>query len=98
VFDPDYRPITVDDKALLLEKQKFAYAALMKCVQTDTGKTFVCLHQDTSDAQLVWKKLTEHAIKSTSAELVIVELQHLLANSKIVWMAWNSTGFPPLLE
>ena len=91
MFDPDYRPITVDDKALFLEKQKFAFAVLMKCVQTDTGKTFVCLHQDTSDAQLVWKKLMEHATKSTSAELAIVELQHLLANSKID-SGWQGTA------
>jgi len=55
----------------------------MKCVQTDTGKTFVHLHQDSSDAQLVWKKLLEHATKCTNAKLANVELQHLLANSKI---------------
>jgi len=98
VFDPDYKPST-EDKALFLEKQKFAFAVLMKCVQTDTGKTFVCLHQDSSDAQLVWKKLLEHATKSTSAELDIVELQHLLANSKDwLWMALDSTRVPPLLE
>jgi len=83
VFDPEYKPANPDDMALFLEKQKFAFAVLMKCIQTDTGKTFVRLHQDTSDAQLVWKKLLEHATSSTSAELAIVEIQHLLTNSKI---------------
>jgi len=83
IFDPTYKPKTPDEQALFDEKQKFAFAVLMKCIQTDTGKTFVRLHQDTSDAQLVWKKLVDHATSSTSAELAIVDLQHLLANSKI---------------
>jgi len=63
----------------------------MKCIQTDTSKTFVRLHQDTSDAQLVWKKLVDHATSSTSAELAIVDLQHLLANSKID-SSWHGTA------
>ncbi len=83
VIDPDCKPGSADGKALSLEKQKFAFAVLMKCVQTDTSKTFLHLHQDTSDAQLVWKKLMEHSTKSPSVELAIVELQHLLAKSKI---------------
>jgi len=98
VFDPEYKPANPDDTALFLEKQKFAFAVLMKCIQTDTGKTFVRLHQDTSDAQLVWKKLLEHATSSTSAELAIVELQHLLANQRLIPVgvalhkAFSSTG------
>ena len=91
VFNPTYKPSTQDEEALFDEKQKFAYAVLMKCIQTDTGKTFVRLHQDTSDAQLVWKKLMEHATSSTSAELAIVDLQHLLANSKID-SSWRGTA------
>jgi len=43
VFDSDYTPKTTEDKDLFLEKQKFAFAVLMKCVQTDIGKTlFAC--------------------------------------------------------
>jgi len=91
IFDPTYKPKTPDEQALFDEKQKFAFAVLMKCIQTDTGKTFVRLHQDTSDAQLVWKKLVDHATSSTSAELAIVDLQHLLANSKID-SSWHGTA------
>jgi len=92
IFDPTYKPKTPDEQALFDEKQKFAFAVLMKCIQTDTGKTFVRLHQDTSeDAQLVWKKLVDHATSSTSAELAIVDLQHLLANSKID-SSWRGTA------
>jgi len=91
VFDPDYKSANADANALFLEKQKFVFAALMKCIQTDTSKTFVRLHQDTSDAQIVWKKLMEHATSSTSGELAIVELQHLLANSKID-SSWHGTA------
>jgi len=41
VFDPDYTPFSVDDKALFLEKQKFSLAELIKCVQTDTDKDYM---------------------------------------------------------
>jgi len=40
VFDPEYKPANADDTALFMEKQTFAFAVLMKCIQTDTGKTF----------------------------------------------------------
>ena len=90
VFDPEYKPANPDDTALFLEKQKFAFAVLMKCIQTDTGKTFVRLNQDTSDVQLVWKKLLEHATSSTSAELAIVELQHLVASK--IDSSWCGTA------
>jgi len=96
-IDCDPLATTGNDRALFLEKQKLYFAVLMKCVKTDIVKTFAHLHQDTSDAQLVWKKLMEHATSSASTELSIVELQHLLANSKIYFRWHGIAKGSPLL-
>ena len=41
VFDPNYTPNNLNDTYLFKEKQNFAYAILLRSIQTDKGRTAV---------------------------------------------------------
>ena len=51
------------------EMQKYMYAVFIKTLQTDQGKAYVREHEKDSDAQKVYKKISEFALKSTKASL-----------------------------
>jgi hypothetical protein len=67
VLDPNFVPLTETAKELFIEKQKYVYAVLESKVLTDMGKSIVRDFEDSYDAQQVYKKLTEHHLKSTKA-------------------------------
>ena len=67
VLDPKYKPSTTEQRDLFEEKQKYLYAVLESKVLTDRGKAFIREHEKDYDAQAVYKKLTEHHLKSTKA-------------------------------
>ena len=60
VFDPMYTPETTEDLDLFIEKQKFIYSVFNDCLQTDTGKSLVCLHERDYNAQAIYEKLLAH--------------------------------------
>ena len=64
VLDPKYIPLDEQTQELFKEKQKYVYAILESKVLTDRGKAIVREHEDTFDAQEVYKKLTEHHLRS----------------------------------
>ena len=96
VFDSQYSPKTDEEHQLFQEKQKFAYSVLIRCVQTDIGRTIVREHKDDFDAQVVYAELSDYYQKSTSAELAISELQDTLTNAKIT-NNWRGTAHGFLL-
>ena len=63
---------------------------LNKCVLTDKGKSFVREHEKDSDAQVVYRKLLDHANKSTSAELAKDNLIQYLTTVKLD-LHWTGT-------
>ena len=61
VLDPTYTPGSEPEQQELFEaKQTFLFSVFDANLQTDMGKTTVRRHLTNTDAQLVWKELSEH--------------------------------------
>ena len=61
VLDPNYTPGSEPEEQELFEaKQAFMFSVFNTNLQTDMGKTIVRRHLATTDAQAVWKELSEH--------------------------------------
>ena len=61
VLDPNYTPGSAPEKQELFEaKQTFMFSVFNANLQTDMGKTIVRRHLANTDAQSVWKELSEH--------------------------------------
>ena len=66
VLDSNYTPGSEPEEQELFEaKQTFMFSVFNANLQTDTGKTIVRRHLANSDAQSVWKELSEHMRTST---------------------------------
>ena len=67
VLDPNCTPGSEpDEKELFEAKQTFMFSVFIANLQTDMGKTIVRRHLANTDAQAVWKELSEH--KRTSSK------------------------------
>ena len=61
VVDPNYTPDSEPEEQELFEaKQTFIFSVFNAKLQTDMGKTIVRRHFSNTDAQSVWKELSEH--------------------------------------
>ena len=61
VLDPNYTPGSEpEEKELFEPKQTFMFSVFNANLQTDMGKTIVRRHLAYTDAQAVWKELSEH--------------------------------------
>ena len=61
VLDPKYtRGSEPEEKELFEAKQTFMFSVFNANLQTDMGKTIVRRHLASTDAQAVWKELSEH--------------------------------------
>ena len=61
VLDPNYTPgIEPEEQELFEAKQTFMFSVFNANLQTDMGKTIVRRHLANTDAQAVWKELSEH--------------------------------------
>ena len=61
VLDPNYTPGSEpEEKELFEAKQTFMFSVFNANLQTDMGKTIVRRHLAYTDAQAVWKELSEH--------------------------------------
>ena len=61
VLDPNYTPGSEpEEKELFEAKQTFMFSVFNANLQTDMGKTIVRRHLISTDAQTVWKELSEH--------------------------------------
>ena len=67
VLDPTYTPGSEPEEQELFEaKQAFMFSVFNANLQTDMGKTIVRRHLTNTDAQSVWRELSEH--KKTSSK------------------------------
>ena len=61
VLEPTYTPGSEPEQQELFEaKQTLMFSVLNANLQTDIDKTIVRRHLDTTDAQSVWRELSEH--------------------------------------
>ena len=67
VLDPTYNPGSEPEQQELFEaKQTFMFSVFNANLQTDMGKTIVRRHLTNTDAQSVWRELSEHISKGAS--------------------------------
>ena len=70
VVDPNYTPGSEpEEKELFETKQTFMFSVFNTNLQTDMGKTIVRRHLVYTDAQAVWKALSEHMRTSSKRSL-----------------------------
>ena len=92
ILNPNYNPLTPEDKQLFNEKQKFVYAVFEQKLVTDKGKSLVRLHESTYDAQAVYDELVAHYTKSTKASLDLTQLMQYLTSLRIGDGTWRGTS------
>ncbi len=91
VLDPNYMPLDEQTQELFNEKQKYVYAILESKVLTDRGKAIVREHEATFDAQQVYKKLTEHHLRSTKALIESSNILSYITSARLGSGEWNGT-------
>ena len=70
VLDPNYTPGSEPEEQEVFEaKQTFMFSVFNANLQTDMGKTIVRRHLAHTDAQAVWKELSEHIRTSSKGAL-----------------------------
>jgi hypothetical protein len=69
VMNSEYKPTTTEDKALFEVKQTYMFAVFEKTLLTDQSKAYVREYEKKSDAQSIYWRISEYAIKSTKASL-----------------------------
>jgi len=69
VLNDQYRPSSQEERDLFMEKLKYLYAVLEAKVLTDRGKAIIREHEQDFDAQVVYKKLVDHHLRSTKAQI-----------------------------
>ena len=82
VLDPTYTPVSEPEQQEIFEaKQTFMLSVFNANLQTDMGKTIVRRHLDTTDAQSVWRELSEHMRTSSKGSSEKRRLTQYVTNS-----------------
>ena len=82
VLDPTYNPGSEPEEQELFEaKQTFMFSVFNANLQTDMGKTIVRRHLANTDAQAVWKELSEHMRTSSKGASEKRRLTQYVANT-----------------
>ena len=82
VLEPNYTPGSEPEEQELFEaKQTFMFSVFNTNLQTDMGKTIVKRHLASTDAQAVWKELSEHMRTSSKGASVKRRLNQYVTNT-----------------
>ena len=91
VLDHAYVPLIQEEIELFAEKQKYMYAVFEKTLLTDKGKALVKLHQQSFDAQKLYRELSDYAMKSTKATMDALSLLSNITTSNLADRKWKGT-------
>jgi hypothetical protein len=79
-----YKPNATEDKALFAVKQTYMFAVFEKTLLTDQGKAYVREYEKESDAQSIYRRISEYAsIKSTKASLEASTILSYITSCKL---------------
>ena len=82
VLDPNYTPGSEpEEKELFVAKQTFMFSVFNANLQTDMGKTIFRRHLAYTDAQAVWKELSEHMRTSSKGASAKRRLTQYVTNT-----------------
>jgi hypothetical protein len=91
VLNPQFAPTDPTEIALFQEQKKYMYAAFERHLQTDKGKALVRAQNATSNAQAIYKELSEYALRSTKASLDSASLLASITSAKLSDGKWKGT-------
>ena len=83
VLDQDYFPRTHQDRLFFNEQNSYMYDVFLTIIQISMGIHFVRSHEDTRNAQEVWKDYCNYMESSSQAELQISKLMTELTSNKL---------------
>ena len=89
IISSSYNPVTAEDILLFQEQQKYMFDVLTFILRTPMGKHFVRQHENTRDAQSVWRDYINHMRTSTKAD---IELEDLLTSLTSLRISPNFKG------
>ena len=89
IISSSYNPVTAEDILLFQEQQKYMFDVLTFILRTPMGKHFVRQHENTRDAQSVWRDYINHMRTSTKAD---IELEDLLTSLTSLRISPNFRG------
>ena len=92
IFVPNYSPTTILEQELFKLKQNYVYAVFADKLETDYGRTIVRKHRSDSDTQEVYRKLLEHALRSTKADTESSNLLAYLTTAQFGADTWRGTS------
>ena len=98
ILDPDYTPITMENKEVFEQKQKYMYAVFSKTLLTDKGKSLVREHERDYNAQQVHKKLLDYAQKSTKASVESSQLLTYITSARLGTGSWKGSSHSFILH
>jgi hypothetical protein len=90
-LDPNYIPTTVIEEELFTKKQKYVDAILESKRITARGKSIVQAYEDTFDVQEVYKRHTEHHLKSTKARIESSTILSYITSVRLGSGEWNGS-------
>ncbi len=73
-------------------KQRYMYAVFERVLQMDKGKALVRLNEATSNAQKIFTKLCQDALRSTHASIDSSRLLSYITSLRIGDGLWNETS------
>jgi hypothetical protein len=91
ILNPNYVPSTPEEQELFQLKQLYMFAVLESTVKTDRGKAIVRYYEATSDAQKVYKDLSEHHLKSTKALMDSSDILSYISSVRLGSGDWKGT-------
>ena len=69
ILDPNYVPITQEEKYLFTEKQKYMYLVATKILLTNRGVVYVGQHEAEKDAQQIFEKVIDVYLHSRTSNI-----------------------------
>jgi hypothetical protein len=85
VMNSEYKPTTTEDKEALFEvKQTYMFAVFEMTLLTDQGKAYVREYEKKFDAQSIYPRISEYAIKSTKASLETSTILSYITSCKLL--------------
>ena len=98
ILDPNYKANTVEEKAVLDQKQRYMYAVFAKTLLTDKGKSLVREHEKDYNAQQIHTKLLDYAQRSTKASVESSQLLTYITSTRLGTGSWKGSSHSFILH
>ena len=91
VLDPEYIPLTPEDRDVFKHKQKFLFTVFLETLLTDKGREITRSHAIDKDAQAVFKELDAFYTTTVVGRDKLTQLMQYITNARLGDGTWNGT-------